>query len=64
MRGGSRSHSITIEDNDDGDDEQVTDDADQDGETAVMVAARQSSANAQKAMEDALAASAVRQCTL
>ena len=45
------------------DDEQLDDevlDNDQDGETAAMVAARQSSAIAQKAMEDALAASAVR----
>lgn len=64
MRGGSRSRKITIDDDDyDEDDEQLDDEApeaEQDGETAAMAAARQSSAIAQKAMEDALAASAVR----
>ena len=63
VRAGTRSRSITIDDDDDDDGEQLDDeilDNDQDGETAAMVAARQSSAVAQKAMEDALAASAVR----
>eukprot|EP01043_Picozoa_sp_COSAG02_P050917 COSAG02_NODE_5291_length_4468_cov_358.403525_6_plen_145_part_00 len=67
VRAGSRTRSITIDDDDydddDGYDEQDENgrpDVEQDGETAAMVAARQTSAITQKAMEDALAASAVR----